>query len=925
MIDIKERIQKAIELHKRGIDMAAIEFQKLLFKITDPIQKKQIRQACLTGCNPLEQKADKEVGTATENASIAGLTDLEAAIKSNLAEKPVIERSVPETPQKNNPSFYKEKHSQNKYKNNAGKNIVVQSGDHKLPPEWKFGGLEPHTFGGYMYAYCMVSFWGKSGEDQKIQHRNHIERNFAGAETALAKADNWLKPALECYRKYCNGDRSPELMSRIEKLGDPLVRTIKKDAKKAAEQKQKKEAQANHKVTIAVPELKTTKSSTFTQIPTIKQNEHNVLNYHRHCNDITGLQPEKDWTLLIDESGNSEDGDFSTTGRGEGVIAGVLYPTGSPLPRPLFPELHASSDGDETKIAAGDKLIENLLNGKQFGVLALPIKSLRSSREWGAAIGLLVDLVLRLLPLDGKTKLNVLVENKGAYEAFNDFAFLRDACYYRLMQSLPERSELITLAMNVMDKKHPLNSYPDVVANTCFAWSRVARERLRISGWEKSCYLKYPAEDLARVLEYYYTGKHIRPSDWSDLLGYDGMSGQNFISGILSNLGKELNQDVSVWSDYLRYTVDHLNSKAINLRLLERQVSYLMNCQPLEKEIPAHLNLLWLTSRLASKNHHGELIDDDEEKEFRRLIRLTYPEDSQLACWTTLHLAVAMTDSFDFSRAKRIIRDYYDVRKYMEEGPQNLYSGEESRFATTPVVIPGINYFAQMLSSYGQHEAFSGNPQSAVRYFRKALELFEKLSDKTECAKQSPQTRAYLILALMDMPSMQKEFHAEFLRYFGKTAQYAVRDYSTNTSKPYSHHILVRAMADHLLPAGAIKAYLADQNNWQKESWHPWELIEFYRGVLSKSLDDKKKYMRSAYEIALRDGGATMRVIGCGILGALYFHDQSVKKELEDLTDRVIAELPKLGPARIAAMRKQIISPEEPMTYIKKVNPFNFR
>ena len=75
----------------------------------------------------------------------------------------------------------------------------------------------------------------------------------------------------------------------------------------------------------------------------------------------------------------------------------------------------------------------------------------------------------------------------------------------------------------------------------------------------------------------------------------------------------------------------------------------------------------------------------------------------------------------------------------------------------------------------------------------------------------------------------------------------------------------------------------------------------------------------------MQDGGATLRMIGCCILGALYFHDQSVKAELEELTERVIRELPKLGAVRVAAMRKQIAEPIEPMAYIKKTVPFNFR
>ena len=83
--------------------------------------------------------------------------------------------------------------------------------------------------------------------------------------------------------------------------------------------------------------------------------------------------------------------------------------------------------------------------------------------------------------------------------------------------------------------------------------------------------------------------------------------------------------------------------------------------------------------------------------------------------------------------------------------------------------------------------------------------------------------------------------------------------------------------------------------------------------------------MRSGYEIAMKDGGATLRMIGCCILGGLYFHDQSVEAELRELTERVIVELPKLGPQRIAAMRRQIREPIEPMIYLQKTVPFNFR
>ena len=909
MANIEERIQKAIELHERGISRATIEFQQLTWKITDPKDRKTIWEAYNTGKNPLEKSAPAdEKNTEEKPAADTLAADLQSAIMNNSSSQRTV--AISEIPAENMKS-------------------ADPASPSKLPPEWKFGhNLNPEYLNQneLMYHYCMTALWDVAG-DPHTTASSLIQRLYAAEAPELLKiADQWLNKALPCLHRYEAGCRTPELLKEIETLGEPLCFHVKKMNEKKIGQQQKKEAQANHTVKISKPAGgKVQPQALSAGMPELSGPQKNLLDYRRHRNDITGLTPCGEWTVLVDESGNSEIGAFETDQSAEGIIAGVLFPANQPLPKPLYPDLHASEDATEARIQAGDKLIENLLNAPNCGVIAFPIKALRSSRDWGAAIGLMIDLILRLLPLDGKTKLNVLVENKDSYQKTDSFAFIRDACYYQLMQSMPARAEKITLEISVMTKDHPFNPYPDYVANTCFARSRVARERLRITGWDKTCFLNYQPADLARILDYYYAGKVIRGEDWSALLNYDGRSGRNFISGILVNLGKEVKNDVSQWQDYLDYTIRHLNSKAINLRELEKQISFLIDYQPDEEELPVRLSLLWLTARLATKNHHGELITDAEEAEFRRQIRLIYPEDAQLACWITLHLAVAMTDSFDFARAKRIIRDFYDVRKYMDDPNLRILPEGDSRFETGPLVIPGKKYFAQLLSSYGQHEAFTGNPTSAAAYFRKALELFAQLSDPEERKNESGHTRTYLLLTLMDMPSMRRECLAEMTRYFGTSPQYAVKEYADNSDRPYYHHVLVRAMADNLLSASAVKAYLRAAPDWKKASWHPWELIEFYRGVLSESLADKKKYMRSGYELAMQDGGATLRMIGCCILGALYFHDQSVKAELEELTERVIRELPKLGAVRVAAMRKQIAEPIEPMAYIKKTVPFNFR
>lgn len=894
MADILALVRKALELREKGIPKSSSEFQKLIQRTLDKNDRKRIQTAYNTGSDPGDKSS--RAAAADDQQS----QDILSAIMENsgkYAPRPVA-ADVSDS------SF---------------DNVQPLK---PLPADWHFAGSEPTTFGGLMYQYCWTGFWGAKS-DKHAQVATQIRREFAAGQAAIAAADRWLKAARPLYYAAQKGPLSPEKETLIQTIGDPLAYQVRRSREGQAVHEERKEALPLHQVTLSHPVKPVADPAPLSAMPALSQTPQRQLQYQRHPNDVTGLKPQAAWTLLVDESGRSEDGAFETGSRANGILAGVLMPTANPLPK--CPEMHASEEKDEAQFRAGDKLIGTMLSRPDCGVLALPIRALRSSRDWGAAVGILIDLVLRLLPLNGKTKLTVIVENKDGYELSSAFGYLRDACYYQLMLNQPARAEKIELEMKVMDKHHPFDPYPDYVANTCFAGNNVSRARLQLSGWQQTCFLEYDPRELARILDLYYSGRRIPANDWQALLVYAGKSGRNFVSGILSSLRLELQNDLPRWEEYLNHTISHLNSKDIDLRLLSAQINFLMDAQPADGEMPARLNLLWQTSMLATRNHHGELITDEEETEFLRQIRLIYPDDAPLACWTTLHLAVAMTDSFDFTRAKRLIRDFYDVRKEFELPNRKLLNAGESRFAWTPMVVPSRKYYAQMLSSYGQHEAFTGNPTSSVAYFRRAMELFAEMTDRADGEKQARQTQAYLVTALMDAPSLGTEFSRELVRYLGESPQTAAKKLAGVTGDAYPHHILLRAMADGRLPAAARRAYMAEAGSWTHRDQHPWELIEFYRGVLSTSLADKRKFMRSGYEIAMKDGGATLRMIGCCILGGLYFHDQSVEAELRELTERVITELPKLGPKRIAAMRRQLQEPIDPMVYLKKTVPFNFR
>ena len=69
-----------------------------------------------------------------------------------------------------------------------------------------------------------------------------------------------------------------------------------------------------------------------------------------------------------------------------------------------------------------------------------------------------------------------------------------------------------------------------------------------------------------------------------------------------------------------------------------------------------------------------------------------------------------------------------------------------------------------------------------------------------------------------------------------------------------------------------------------------------------------------------------MQVIATVFLGAIYYYkrDDSIRKQLSEKTEEIIAKLDSIGNDRIAALRRQIESPVEPLELIK-VLPFNFR
>ena len=793
--------------------------------------------------------------------------------------------------------------------------------------------VAPRTSGECMYRYCFFGLWD-DGEAKELKMHQQLEdyRKFSDNETQLAVdkefADAWLKKARELLKKAEKSPNDTEIELQAAEMRGPLLKQLQKLRANAKDRKERKKTMNAHKVIIHTSPLP---GGTSPRVAPISRVDHGKCVYSGHCNDIFLLSPAREWELFIDESAPRKGDENYETG-GKGVIAGVLTDLSCRLPDQ--PQLHVSQDKSEEQLLAADKVVETILNHPQTGVLAIPARAYRNSGGWGSLIVSFVDLVLRMLPLNGKTTLTVFVEGRSPYENVKDFTFMRDACRYQLMHTLPERAALIDFDIRKMDKTHPCNAYPDLVSHTCCMnkYNPVAKARFYAARWGGSCFLNYDAMQLCNLLDYYHAGRLLPVADW-DALIREQRGNDNFVAALLQTFGEEVKNDADLWQSLLNACLVHLNSKAIKLCELGHQIDFLKSFQPDDTKLPPRVRLLWLTAKLAEANHRGVAVIEGE-KEFMELIDNLFEEDAPLACFAVLHLSVTRTNAYQFKEANELLESFF--RMLMLSSSVQMTTGGTGtpfdlifnpRCPHGVVAIPGAKYFAQLVSSHGQYEAFMGRNDSALRFFAEAIRRFRLLSDTDAAKLDISQTSAYLLTSLMDVSEPDPELFERALReYFRGDLIVAARQLATDDSpeNKYRHHILLRFIHSGKAAPEVKNAYLAEKENWAfSEDGHPWEMIAFYRALLLNDREERVTWLQKAF--ALTNGSdATLHVIGTVILGAILLDNESMTDEYNSLVKRCAKELPDLGD-RLIVLQEQPQLHRQPLELAKLVLPFNFR
>ncbi len=625
-----------------------------------------------------------------------------------------------------------------------------------------------------------------------------------------------------------------------------------------------------------------------------------------HAQDIRGLQPAANWTLIIDETGKAfgeSAQQLNTRDRLLGRWVGLLIPaSGHGLPR-LPAGWHATEQGSLDEI---DRVFQCVLDAN-VGVLGLTVKqvSATTGELWATGVLNLIDWVLRLLPLDGPAKIQVSIENRDSFKKMEWPALARDALR-RLSIAYPERARRISMDIKVEDKwTQPCNGYVDVLAFTWGSPAESSKLRLAASKLLGHCFLEGNARQILDAWEWLDRGIRIRPEDWTHLLAQPDVQVEGGLTAtILQRLGESCRQDVGVWRGFADEVRRHLDSKAVDLYALGSQVEWLEQYRPGDEVMSPRLRLLWLTTQLASANHLGA-VQQPWMREIEVLANRLMEEDAPLVCWADLHLAVNATNRFDFGEASRCLNRWRDV----------------------PCSVPGLRYWSQACSSLGQHAAFTGNYVMAKEGFQAALNGFAGLSEETMRQKNITQTATYLAIVEMDHGS-DEDARRSLEQVMGSGITDAIHRLAVSNASndKYLHHLLVRWLA-YRGNQTERDSYLGYRNKWQTEYGHPWPLIQLYRGVLLHPLDPQAAadLAEGAYQLAMDvEQGPTVRLIGCCCRAVAQSWGRDWpegQQRLDELESRLPA-----AKTCIDGLRQYLQEPasQNPLDMLARVLPFNF-
>jgi hypothetical protein len=619
---------------------------------------------------------------------------------------------------------------------------------------------------------------------------------------------------------------------------------------------------------------------------------------------IPALLPCTGWTLYIDETGSR----FGDKKGKEGRVVGVLFPDNTTL-SPLPTGFHAVSAPPAKVLLRFNQLLQT-----PCGILGLGVDDLHqmTQEHWLGCVLEVVNWVWRLLPLPGEETpviLNVLIENKGTYDASKDLEWLQTGLAIAWDKESPQRNSLIQLGkLDFVPKDTGLLGWVDLVA---YAWGASIQEiktGIKQSRLIGSCLLE-GVRELLPIWAKAINGKVIEAQEWQRLTEEKDADRPGSVTLLaLENLKKTCRQTPENWQRYVDGMNAYLAAKEYDLSVVETQANWLAGMEGINMN--HEMRFFWKIAELARYNHTGEISTPPLQDTKAEVVDLSEKVGQLLPharCHAMLRVAVSDANAFDFKRAEDRL------------APWNPAAGG--------TLMGSAIWDGKILSSLGQYAAFQGYPKKGLPLFDQALGQFKRLKsvDPLEYGRQHSQTATYAAIAAMDAEGISPDdLITRMEQALGMPLLKAVERLGGDASpgNRYLHHLLVRYLAMH----GSEKLhneYLRTSSTWLipeigAGAGHPWPLIQYYRWELTKH----PELIDSIFDFCLgREQGATVKLIGIAIGIAsrmLSPTNGTIRGILHDLQ----VEMP-MAEDRIAILLQP--NSLSGIELLKRVLPFNYR
>jgi hypothetical protein len=608
-----------------------------------------------------------------------------------------------------------------------------------------------------------------------------------------------------------------------------------------------------------------------------------------------GLQPAETWEVLIDETELSRRLD----------VCAVVVPGGS-LP-PLDMAWHAT----ERPAQEVDGVLQRVVD-HPIGMLALATDA--TSDGWMGAVQELVAWAVRLIPMKGKTRVHVVVENRGASPG-NNWRAAAARVWSELHAADPARANQLVIDIELTGKgEHATLPYADVVA---FAWGAVCRGRdrglsreafARMTSW----FGKVPLDDRASLAARRAWDAVSRDEivDWRNVGTIVHAAQSHLLDAFTTHVAGSRRPQFDA---LLQRINEHLDSKSVHLPRLGAEIALARAVAP-ERALSARQAWVWALLRLQQQNHQGgtdaALLEHIKVEGTRML-----EEDAPLVCLGDLYRAVFHSNRFEFEAAAAAVADWRDI----------------------PIPTPGLRMHARVLSALGQYRAFQGDHVGAVALFDRAIEEFGGLSDARMAAGEIQQTSTYRLIARMDAGLLTPgELSASVGPLNGsRFVTLARQSADALNADRYLLAVLVRWLFEHG-SAEQRRAFLPTMRSLDKHiGWtegHPWPVIGAYTALLMDrepqshaDLGWRWRQMWAAFDDPTCGPTVRFILLVCGAVGQAMGHP--IEADIAGRADELRPQLP------MAPWKAYDAIPQGPghteradaIAQLRACLPFNFR